>query len=461
MSTYTPIASITLSSTATSITFSGIPQTYTDLVLVANTIVASGTGNDVALRFNGDSGSNYSNTYMLGTGSTTISGRNSLTYSDNGYLDANSGNPNTRIINIPNYTNATTFKINTSRASGVNGGQTTAYVNTWRSNSAITSITVFSSFSLTYAVGTTFNLYGVANASLNNTAKATGGDIVTTDGTYWYHGFLSSGIFTPTQALTADYLVVAGGGSGAQYTGGDAGTGGGGAGGARSTVTSTGGGGALESPLSLLANTSYTVTIGAGGAGVFNADGNNGSNSVFATITSTGGGGGGRWAPVNPGKAGGSGGGSGAYTQVNTGGAGTAGQGYKGGDGSPSPSPGNNSAGGGGGAGSAGANGNNSGTPGAGGSGIWTALTNGIQTGQLSGGNYFVAAGGGSTGPSSGGSFKHRSLGGTGGGGNGGNATQTGSAGTANTGGGGGAQFDTSTNSFAGGSGIVIVRYAV
>jgi hypothetical protein len=41
-----------------------------------------------------------------------------------------------------------------------------------------------------------------------NTAKATGGDSVTTDGTYWYHTFLSSGTFTPTEALTADYLSL-------------------------------------------------------------------------------------------------------------------------------------------------------------------------------------------------------------------------------------------------------------
>jgi hypothetical protein len=64
--------------------------------------------------------------------------------------------------------------------------------------------------------------------------------------------------------LTVDYLVVAGGG------------GGGGdnswrvvrcAGGLRSTVTATGGGGSLESALTLVAGTSYTVTVGAGGAG--------------------------------------------------------------------------------------------------------------------------------------------------------------------------------------------------
>jgi hypothetical protein len=77
--------------------------------------------------------------------------------------------------------------------------------------------------------------------------------------------------------LTVDYLVVAGGGGGSQG-------GGGGAGGLRSTVTATGGGGSLESALSLSLNTSYTVTVGAGGA-VRNSR-KDGANSVFSTITS-------------------------------------------------------------------------------------------------------------------------------------------------------------------------------
>ena len=162
--TYESIATTTLSTATATVTFSSISGSYTDLVLVCNTIVASGTGNDVALRFNGDTAVNYSNTYLLGTGSVTASGRNPLTYSDNGYLDANSGNPNTRIINIQNYSNTTTYKTNISRASGQNSGQVTAYVNLWRSTAAITTILIYSASSLTYAAGSTFTLYGIKAA---------------------------------------------------------------------------------------------------------------------------------------------------------------------------------------------------------------------------------------------------------------------------------------------------------
>ena len=432
MSTYQPIASVTLSSAQSSVTFSGIPQTYTDLVLVINNIVSSGTGNDTALRFNDDTASNYSNTYMLGTGSSALSGRNPLTYADNGYLDANSGNPNTRIIHLMNYANTTTFKTQLTRASGQNGGQVTAYVNLWRSTSAITKILIYSAFSLSYASGSTFNLYGIANASITNAAKATGGDTITTDGTYWYHTFYSSGTFTPTQALTADYLVVAGGGAGGKHNAG------GGAGGMRCTVTGTGGSGSLESPLSLTAQ-AYTVTIGAGGAASSASGvqpGASGSNSVFATITSTGGGGGG--GESNNGLAGGSGGGGGANTS--TGGAASpSGQGFAGANGGGGSS--GNLSGGGGGASAAGTTGSSGG--GNGGAGRATSIS----------GTSVTYAGGGGGGANSG-------SGGSGGAGGGANAGQN--AGTANTGGGGGGGND---GAFLpggnGGSGIVIVRYAV
>ena len=401
MSTYVPIQAITLSATASSIEFTGIPQTYTDLVLVCNvTASASATA---SIRFNGDSSSLYSFTQMFGNGSTASSNRTANTTSISiGYPFTSIG---TTTLQIQNYSNTVTNKTILTRDSNASNFVATV-VGLWRNTAAISSLTINLSTG-TFSSGSTFTLYGIGSGA----PKAFGGDEVRTDGTYWYHIFRSSGRFEPVQALTCDYLVVAGGGSGASYTGGDATTGGGGAGGLRCTVGATGGGGTLESPLSLSANTSYTVTIGAGGTGVINAIGSNGSNSTFATITSTGGGGGGRWTTLEPGKSGGSGGGSGAYTQANAGGAGTTGQGYKGGDGSPSPSVLNNGAGGGGGAGAAGGNATNSGTAGAGGNGVTTTI---------SGSSVTYAGGGGGTAVWNSGSNKTRGLGGTGGGGNGG-----------------------------------------
>jgi hypothetical protein len=165
--TYTPIARQVLTSATASVSFdlTGISG-YTDLVLVANTIIASGsTFPECSLRFNNDTTTKYSNLYLLGTGSSVISGRGSdYNYADCGYLSANSGFPNTRIINIMNYSNTTTNKTIVSRASSVNGGQVIAYANLWRNTAAINSITVFTQ-SGNYAAGSTFSLYGIKAGS--------------------------------------------------------------------------------------------------------------------------------------------------------------------------------------------------------------------------------------------------------------------------------------------------------
>jgi len=441
MSTYTPISSQTLSAAAASVTFSGVPQTYTDLVVVCEGYMATADGSVVRIRFNSDSGNNYSYTPLMGNGTTVSSSRESsisaiyLTSSVIGW-DTDSTQRGNIIVNIMNYANTTTNKTILSRPNLASGSYpgTGAVVGLWRSTSAISTIVIDTS-SGTFASGSTFTLYGIGAGS----PKAFGGDTVTTDGTYWYHTFRSSGVFAPMTALTnVDFLVIGGGGGGAGGASGANTGGGGGAGGLRSTVTATGGGGSLESKLSLTGGTNYAVTVGAGGAGGAGgstSEGVVGSDSVFSTITSKGGG-------KSPGGTGGSGGG-GKYSPT-TAGLGTANQGFNGGAGNPN-SP--YLSGGGGGAGAVGANGT---AGGAGGNGVATSIT----------GSSVTYAGGGGAGSSASGGAA--ASGGTGGGGNGGAANTVGSNGTANLGGGGGGGAETgSTAGGSGGSGIVIVRYAV
>jgi hypothetical protein len=70
--THVLLNQITLAASSSSVTFSSITQIYGDLVIV---ITGSTTANaDLGLRFNGDSGANYSFVYMGGNGSTTLSG---------------------------------------------------------------------------------------------------------------------------------------------------------------------------------------------------------------------------------------------------------------------------------------------------------------------------------------------------------------------------------------------------
>ena len=442
MSTYTPIASQTLGSAAASVTFSSIPQGYTDLVLVWNGTPASDDA--ITLQFNDDTGSNYSHTRILGDGSSAISQRGSNNTSSIVGLTS-SGSINTVIIQIQNYSNSTTYKTLLSRANNTTGYMG-AFVSLWRNTNAITKIKVLSA--VNYNTGSTFSLYGIQVG--DKAQKAQGGNIVTSDGTYMYHAFTTSGSFVPSQAINADVLVVAGGGGGSGFVG---------AGG--------GAGGVLAFASQSLTAKNYTCTVGAGGAGNTSdiyAAGNSGNNSQFASLTaSVGGGAGGRQSGTPfSGASGGSGGGGTGGTGVSaTGGAGTSGQGNAGGQNFTST---NYGGGGGGGAGAVGANGTST-TSGAGGAGVntvtnWGALSAALTATRLGVSGYI--AGGGGAGASQFGGGSTFGAGGSGGGGNGGNGG-AGVSGTVSTGSGGGG-CGLNAGGPAGGngdSGIVIIRYAI
>ena len=162
-STYTPIATQTLGSATASVTFSSISGAYTDLVIVYSATTSSGA-NDVCIRFNGDTTANYSGTFLYGTGSTASSTR--ITTTNAIFVDyygaPGTSSPATNILNIQNYSNATTYKTWINRSSQASSG-VDAIVGLWRSTSAITSVTLFIT-SNTISVGSTFSLYGIAAA---------------------------------------------------------------------------------------------------------------------------------------------------------------------------------------------------------------------------------------------------------------------------------------------------------
>lgn len=449
---------------ASSVTFSGIPQTgYTDLV-IKYSARSNDTDSTVSLYFNGvNTGTSYSMRNLFGTGSSVLS----ETFSSQakmvraGYKTQSNRTASTfssSEIYIPNYagSNYKSISVDATEENNATGSYMGFVAGLWSNTAAITSITLEHDTATTFAQYSTFYLYGVAKLGTTPAIVpyATGGDTIMTDGTYWYHAFKSSGTFTPQKGLSCDVLVVAGGAGGGGAHGG-----GGGAGGVLNYTSQ-----------SLASATNYTVTIGAGGSGGSNAQGSNGSNSQFGSTTAvTGGGGGGYQLPALPyngstGSTGGSGGGGGGgNTAGGSGAAGTSGQGSAGGNGAAG------SAGGGGGGGGAGAVGSNASGQQGGNAGIgttaytsWGSVTG---TGQNSSGTFYYGGGGG------GGSYVNSSsspsTGGLGGGGNGGytspnHGTVLASvAGTANTGGGGGGGAGNGGNGSAGGSGLVIVRYAV
>jgi hypothetical protein len=278
---------------------------------------------------------------------------------------------------------------------------------------------------------------------------STTGGTKTTSGLYTFHTFTTTDNFVIESSVTADVLVVAGGGGGGGF--------GGGAGG--------GAGGLIYKPSHTFSTGTYLVTVGSGGPGGLYSGGQGtvGVDSSITTLFVAKGGGGG--AGARRGTAGGNGGSGGggstddrafyshgsATQSSQSGDSGTYGFGYNGGD-----TLGYYSGGGGGGAGAVGTTtlgpGGGAGYPpsvyGNGGigkliSGFESWGTNSSNT--LTGSRGYFAGGGG-------GGFSGYSVGGTGGGGSG-----NGINGTANTGGGGGGDSSNSDGG-NGGKGIVILR---
>lgn len=163
-STYTPISSQTLTSAAASVSLSSIPATYTDLIVVINAAVASGSG-DVLMTFNGDTSNSYNYTSMTGNGSTTTSARSlnraNIPCDYNGWLTTTLSE--NCIIHIMNYYNTTTFKTALTRANNAATG-TDLNIGVWRSRTAINQITFTNNAGSNYIAGSTFSLYGIKAA---------------------------------------------------------------------------------------------------------------------------------------------------------------------------------------------------------------------------------------------------------------------------------------------------------
>jgi hypothetical protein len=463
---------------ATEIEFTGIAQEAgADLVLVVSgsSTRTNSPRDNIKLQFNSVT-SGYSYKLLEGTGSSAASSGLSsqaqilITHGLSTSASGLSSNFGSARITVSDYSSSnkkvvsseqTAIRDSTDSHSAIQASLSTI-------TTGITSI-YLSPENGDFVENSTASLYLVTNAdaagATTPSPSATGGTI-TISGGYWYHTFTSSGTFTPTTTLSCDYVVVGGGGGG--WTGGG------------------GGGNVVTGSDSAMNTEGKTVTIGSGGAGGRGASGSgcggddyypfatNGNQSSLvttnnSTITGGGGGfGGGKGSTYTAGSTGGSGGG-GFYT--NTGDyAGSSGNGTNANAGGTGKRySGNNYAlgGGGGGAGGVGetpANGTTSGNGGA------AYNWNGILLGGGGGASGSIVA-------------NMTNTGGTGasGGGNGATfakgvneayVTVTATSGAAGTGsGGGGSPYGSSRNAFypndcalltggAGGSGIVIIRYA-
>jgi len=141
--TYEPIATVTATGSSTSFSFTSIPQTYTDLIVV---FVGFATTGNFFIRVNSDTSAIYSQTSLRGTGS--VAGTSRETGQQNVYIGDFVADPISTISNavmhFNNYSNATTFKTFLFR--GNNSAKfTDITAGLWRSTAAITGISVHSS----------------------------------------------------------------------------------------------------------------------------------------------------------------------------------------------------------------------------------------------------------------------------------------------------------------------------
>ena len=227
-STYNFIASQTTGGSVSSVTFNNIPQNYTDLIVqITGTLVSSGR---IDVQFGTaalDISSNYSTTELVANGSAVNSYRYSATATLQGMFDsfATGTGQISGEVHVMNYSSNNMYKtVLIKSSSAANGIGISSGL--WKSYSTVNILSLIPTSN--FSAGVTITVFGIKAAEVPaviTPTKAIGGDLIVTDGTYTYHAFKSSGAFVPATSLTADILVVAGGG-GTNGISGGAGAGG-------------------------------------------------------------------------------------------------------------------------------------------------------------------------------------------------------------------------------------------
>jgi hypothetical protein len=163
--TYEAIATVTGSNSSPEVSFTSIPSTYTDLILVSN-VNPSNSASAMGIYFNGSTATNYSVTFLKGDGSAAASSRltSQVTYPVFGTATLLPTTPSNVITSFMNYSNTTTFKTAISRMNYSNVAVGTS-VGLWRVTDAINQITISTlNGSYFWTTASTFTLYGIASA---------------------------------------------------------------------------------------------------------------------------------------------------------------------------------------------------------------------------------------------------------------------------------------------------------
>ena len=160
---YTALATLTLSSTASSVTFGSIPAGYRDLYLIVGNMSTS-AANTIFARLNADTGSNYS--YVI-AGTNGAGGSYSITsatqtgiFFGGAVVGTNTSGVSQSILQLMDYSATDKHTTGLSRYSNP-AGELDMAATRWANTAAVTSVTCVVLPSGSYNVGTTFSLFGV------------------------------------------------------------------------------------------------------------------------------------------------------------------------------------------------------------------------------------------------------------------------------------------------------------
>ena len=161
--TYISLATVTLASTDSEVVFASIPATYRDLVMVFNGTTNAPGADSMTLRFNTDTGSNYSNVRMVGnsSGASSYSDTTSGLYIG---VVTSSSEIMTTIAQVMDYAATDKHKSVLARHNQA-GGWVTAHAGRWANTAAITTLRILppAGSTWTFQIGSTFSLFGIAS----------------------------------------------------------------------------------------------------------------------------------------------------------------------------------------------------------------------------------------------------------------------------------------------------------
>lgn len=167
--TYVPLAEVTLAATTASVTLP-VPTGYRDLILVsqARTDRSGSYDDDIYCQLNGDTGSNYSNVWMMGNGSATDSATASGSYIRI-FINAPASLATAGVFGnfIASFQDASatdkhkTILTRSNEAVRASTYAVAATASRWSNTAAITSMRIYSGTGANLVSGTTLNLYGI------------------------------------------------------------------------------------------------------------------------------------------------------------------------------------------------------------------------------------------------------------------------------------------------------------